>query len=74
MTRELDTTGLKCPLPVLKARKALKRMEPGEILHVIATDPSTVTDFKEFCANTDNELMECSEDDGVYIYDIRKTA
>ena len=72
MTNELDATGLKCPLPVLKARKAMRGLEPGEILRILATDPSTAADFKEFCANTGHELLESSEKDGVLVYLIKK--
>jgi len=72
MNEELDTSGLKCPLPVLKAKKALRRLETGETLRVIATDPSTVQDFPEYCANAGHELVESSENDGAYIYVIRK--
>ena len=68
----LDATGLMCPLPVLKARKALKSVEPGECLRVLATDPASTIDFRHFCDVTDNELIECAETDGVFTYLIRK--
>ncbi len=70
---QLDTKGLKCPLPVLRARKAMKPMAAGEILEVEATDPSSVQDFKAFCETTGDELLESSEADGVYSFRIRKT-
>ena len=69
----LDTKGLKCPLPVLKARKALKEMPPGGILRVLATDPGAVKDFEHFCATTGSRLVEHSETDGVLSFVIEKT-
>jgi tRNA 2-thiouridine synthesizing protein A len=70
----LDTKGLKCPLPVLRARKAMKAVEPGGILAVEATDPGSVQDFRSFCETTGHELLESSEADGVYSFKIRKAA
>ena len=57
MAHELDARGLKCPLPVLKARKALKTIPPGEVLTVLATDPGAPGDFVHFCQTTGNELV-----------------
>jgi tRNA 2-thiouridine synthesizing protein A len=56
--RLLDVRGLSCPLPVLKAQKALKAMPPGERLRVLATDPKAVEDFDAFCAATGHRLVE----------------
>ena len=70
--KTLDTKGLRCPLPVLRARKALKDLQTGEILAVLATDPGAVQDFKAFCEATDNPLLEWSEADGVFNFLIRK--
>lgn len=61
MPLELDARGLKCPLPVLRARKTLKSLDPGEILVVYATDPAAPRDFEAFCEQTDNELVSCEE-------------
>ena len=72
MSEELDTSGLKCPLPVLKAKKALRRLDAGETLRVIATDPSTEQDFPEYCTNAGHELVASKETDGVYVFIIRK--
>jgi len=72
MSEILDTRGLACPLPVLKTRRALRKMEPGAILTVHATDPASVIDFKHFCNTTDNELVEHREEDGVFTYVIRR--
>lgn len=58
MTRELDTRGLNCPLPILKAKKALAEMASGELLRVISTDPGSVRDFQAFARQTGNELVE----------------
>ncbi len=71
--KELDTKGLKCPIPVLKARRAMKDMAPGEVLEIAATDPGSVEDFDHFCAATGHELVESREDEGgVYVFLIRK--
>ena len=67
----LDVRGLMCPLPVLKARKALKRLAPGATLAVLATDPASVIDFKHFCETTSFELLGWREDAGVYAFRIR---
>jgi tRNA 2-thiouridine synthesizing protein A len=56
MGHELDARGLKCPLPVLKARKALKTVPVGEVLTVLVTDPGAPQDFVHFCATTGNAL------------------
>ena len=68
----LDTCGLRCPLPVLRARKAMQRVAPGEVLLVLATDPATVRDFDAFCAATGHELVEHSEQAGEFTFRIRK--
>ncbi len=70
----LDTKGLNCPLPILKARKALKAMATGETLEVLATDPGSVKDFEAFCRTTGNQLVESGEDDGVYTFLIKNAA
>lgn len=71
-THQLDTKGLKCPLPVLRARKAMKQVPDGGLLEVEATDPSSVQDFQAFCETTGYQLVEQSEVDGVYRFSIRK--
>ena len=67
----LDVRGLRCPLPVLKARKVLKRLAPGATLAVLATDPASVIDFRHFCETTRFELLGWREDAGVYAFRIR---
>lgn len=54
---EVDTSGLKCPLPILRAKKALAQMESGEVLKVVTTDPHALQDFQAFCKQTGNELL-----------------
>jgi tRNA 2-thiouridine synthesizing protein A len=68
----LDTRGLRCPLPVLRARKAMQGVAAGEVLRVIATDPGTVRDFRAFCQATGHELLEHAEQHGEYSFRIRK--
>lgn len=68
----LDTKGLKCPLPVLRARKAMKPLEPGAVLEVHATDPSSVQDFANYCETTGDELLESRQDEDVFVFQIRK--
>ena len=67
----LDVKGLSCPLPVLKARKTLQAMGPGQILVVEATDPSSVSDFEAFCKATRYTLLAQAEADGVFTFQIR---
>ncbi|MGB5292330.1 MAG: sulfurtransferase TusA family protein [Lysobacterales bacterium] len=69
----LDAKGLNCPLPILKAKKALKSLEGGNTLEVQSTDPGSVADFAAFCRTTGNELVEQNEEGGVWTYLIRKT-
>jgi tRNA 2-thiouridine synthesizing protein A len=59
--KELDVKGLNCPLPILRAKKALTDMESGQILKVIATDPGSVKDFAAFCKQTGNPLLSSIE-------------
>jgi len=69
----LDTKGLKCPLPVLKARKALKEIPAGGMLRVLATDPGAAKDFEHFCRTTGCTLVAASEEEGgVLVFTLRK--
>ena len=69
----LDATGLLCPLPVLKARRALRGVPAGGILRVLATDPGAAKDFAHFCQTTGCQLIESSEDgDGVFRFRLKK--
>jgi len=68
----VDARGLNCPLPILKAKKALKGVPSGETLRVLATDPLSPLDFEDFCRTTGDELVESSEDGGTYSFLIRR--
>ena len=72
--QELDARNLNCPLPILRAKKALNGMEAGKILKIMATDPGSVADFEAFCRQTGNELIEHSVDDSIYRFLIKHTA
>lgn len=63
---EVDARGLNCPLPILRAKKALAAMESGQVLHVLTTDPGSVRDFQAFAKQTGNELLEQAESDKEY--------
>ena len=69
---ELDASGLNCPLPILRAKKALAGMETGKVLHIIATDPGSVKDFEAFARQTGNELTESKEEGGKFQFLIKK--
>ncbi len=68
----LDTKGLKCPLPVLKTRRAMKLVPPGGLLEVHATDPDSVKDMQAFCATTGDALVAWRNDGGAYVFLIKK--
>jgi tRNA 2-thiouridine synthesizing protein A len=74
ITQTLDTKGLNCPLPILKAKKAITKLEGGDTLEVLATDPGAVQDFEAFCRATGHELVEWNEADGVYRFLLKKKA
>lgn len=73
--RLLDTSGLNCPLPILKAKKALAEVPPGGTLEVVATDPGAAQDFEAFCKATGNTLLSSSADAdaGVFRFLIKRT-
>jgi tRNA 2-thiouridine synthesizing protein A len=68
----LDARGLKCPLPVLRAQKAMQKLAPGDVLCVIATDPGAIRDVDAFCAARGHVLLERSEDGEELRFRIRK--
>lgn len=70
--QELDACGLNCPLPILRAKKALAGLDSGKVLHIIATDPGSVKDFEAFSKQTGNELLDSNEDDGKFYFRIKK--
>lgn len=69
----LDAKGLNCPLPILRAKKALQTLPAGGTLEVFATDPGAVKDFEAFCRTTGNELVESSSEGKVLRFLIRHT-
>lgn len=69
---DLDTTGLLCPLPVLKASKRLRAMAPGKILRMTADDPAAVVDVPHFCNEQGHELLSSTETGGIQIFVIRR--
>jgi TusA-related sulfurtransferase len=70
--KELDTRGLNCPLPILKAKKALAEMESGQLLKVVATDPGSTRDFQAFARQTGNELVEQSTQADEFIHVLKR--
>ena len=70
--KEIDTRGLNCPLPILKAKKALAELQSGEVLKVLATDPGSVRDFQAFARQTGNELVEQATVDAEFVHYLRR--
>jgi TusA-related sulfurtransferase len=70
--KELDTRGLNCPLPILKAKKALADMLSGEVLKVVASDPGSVRDFQAFARQTGNELVEQVNSEKEFVHYLRR--
>jgi tRNA 2-thiouridine synthesizing protein A len=68
----LDVKGMSCPLPVLRANRALRSMPPGARLRVLATDRAAVADFRAFCRETGHALLSFSEEAGVFSFTIRR--
>lgn len=69
---EIDTRGLNCPLPILKAKKALAGMQSGQVLKVVATDTGSVRDFQAFAKQTGNELVDQQTEGADYIHLLRR--
>lgn len=70
--QELDTRGLNCPLPILKAKKALADMTSGQVLKVISTDPGSTRDFQAFARQTGNELVEQTSQGDEFVHLLRR--
>lgn len=70
--RELDARGLNCPLPILRTKKSLNDMMPGQVLKIVATDPGSVRDFQAFSRQTGNQLLLSNESGGEYLFMMRK--
>lgn len=72
VNKELDARGLNCPLPILKAKKALAEMFTGELLRVVSTDPGSMRDFQAFARQTGNQLVEQAQNDGDFVHVLRR--
>jgi tRNA 2-thiouridine synthesizing protein A len=70
--KDLDVRGLNCPLPILRAKKALSELASGQVLRVLATDPGSVKDFQAFARQTGNQLVSHAEADSVFTFFVRK--
>ena len=70
--KTIDTRGLNCPLPILKAKKALSELQAGEVLKVLATDPGSLRDFQAFARQTGNELIEQSTAGEEFVHYLRR--
>lgn len=68
----LDACGLTCPLPLLKAKQALNKLDSGQVLAIVCTDPGSVRDFKVFSDQSGHDLLSSRESDGKYYYELRK--
>jgi tRNA 2-thiouridine synthesizing protein A len=70
--KDLDARGLNCPLPILRAKKALGELQSGQVLRIISTDPGSVKDFAAFCKQTGNELLSQSDADKEFTFFMKK--
>jgi len=70
--QELDARGLNCPLPILRAKKALNELSGGQVLRIMATDPGSVKDFEAFAQQTGNELIDSTESGGEFHFLLKK--
>ncbi|MDP2792952.1 MAG: sulfurtransferase TusA family protein [Sulfurisoma sp.] len=70
--KELDARGLNCPLPILRAKKALTELTPGQTLRILATDPGSVKDFQAFAKQTGNELLSSAEKNKEFEFFIKR--
>lgn len=71
--RDLDASGLNCPLPILRAKKMLAGMSRGQVLKVISTDQGSLKDFEAFCKQTNNPLLSSAEQGGKFIFYLKKS-
>lgn len=70
--KQLDATGLACPMPIVKTKKALADMTPGQVLRVLSTDPGSVPDMAAFAEHTGNRLLASAEESGAYVFWLQK--
>jgi len=72
--KEVDASGLNCPLPILRCKKGLSDMSAAQVLKIIATDPGSVKDFNAFCVQTGHELLQLDQSETSFIFYIKKRA
>lgn len=72
IAREVDARGLNCPLPILKAKKALNELQSGQLLKVVATDAGSMRDFQAFAQQTGNVLIDQQTIDGAFVHVLRR--
>ena len=72
VVKTLDMKGFACPLPIAKTAQAIRGLASGDLLEVLATDPGSIPDFAAWSSSTGHELVERSEEDGVFRFVIRK--
>lgn len=70
--KEVDARGLNCPLPILRAKKALNDMQTGQVLKIVATDPGAVKDFQAFCKQTGNELLSQDQNEREFSFYLKR--
>jgi tRNA 2-thiouridine synthesizing protein A len=70
--RELDARGLSCPLPILRAKKALAELTSGQVLKIVCTDPGSIRDFRAFARQTGNELLAQQEADELFVHFLKR--
>jgi tRNA 2-thiouridine synthesizing protein A len=70
---EVDARGMDCPMPLLHAKRALRALEPGQCIRVLATDSGSVRDFRVFCERSGNQLLDSDEREGVFTYLLQKS-
>lgn len=72
IVKTLDLKGLSCPMPIAKTAQAIRDLHPGDVIESLATDPGSVPDFRAWCQSTGNELLEQTDEAGVFRFLIRK--
>ncbi|UVI32645.1 sulfurtransferase TusA family protein [Paenibacillus spongiae] len=72
ITKVVDTKGMACPMPIVKAKKALDALESGQVMEVLSTDKGSLNDFQAWVKQTNHELVKHEEDQGVYKFYVRK--
>ncbi len=70
--KDLDARGLNCPLPILRAKKALNEMQSGQVLRIVSTDVGSLKDFQAFCKQTGNDLLSQTTSDNEYTFFLKR--